>query len=118
MTDKRICILKEPYFYIYRNNASFMRHFIPNIQKLKTARSEEIILYEAISSAIHFILKKWIHDEESTLPNFSLPFPSLFESSDGTVYHWDNPELNNELIDIYKKRGGSKQIDKLRNGGH
>jgi hypothetical protein len=46
----RVCVTVEKcglhYLYIFRNNEAFMRHFIPNIQKLKTAKTQELYVYE------------------------------------------------------------------------
>lgn len=108
----RLCITVEKcslhYLYIFRNNEAFMRHFIPNIQKLKTAKTQELYVYEIYQDGIEHIMTKWIDDTSCTLPAFSLPMPSIYETTERTVYRWDDPEINDFLLEQYKKRGGAK----------
>lgn len=108
----RICISVEKsndhYLYIFRNNNEFMRHFIPNIQKLKTAKTQELSVYEIYQDGLEHILTKWVDSDSSMLPAFSLPMPSIYETTERTVYKWDNPEINEFLLDDYKKRLGNK----------
>ena len=108
----RVCISVEKsnvyYLYIFRNNIGFMRHFIPNIQKLKTTKTQELYLYEIYEDGLEHILAKWVEHTSSTIPAFSLPMPSIYETAERTVYRWDNPEINEFLLEHYKKRGGAK----------
>ena len=108
----RICISIEKnnlhYLYIFRNNEAFMQHFIPNIQKLKTAKTQELYLYEIYQNGLEYLMTKWLNDTSCAMPTFSLPMPSIYETTEGTVYRWDNPEINEFLLEDYKKRGGAK----------
>jgi hypothetical protein len=107
-----VCISVEKnnvhYLCIFRNNTEFMRHFIPNIQKLKTAKTQDLYVYEIYKDGLEHILAKWVDHDYCGLPAFSLPMPSIYETIEKTVYHWDNPEINEFLLEDYKKRGGAK----------
>ena len=90
----------EEHLFIFKNNNTFMRHLIPHLQKLKTSTTgKKIILYEISDEGISHIVNFWVKKSDLSLPNFSLPMPSLFKNSEGAMYKWDNERINKYIYD-------------------
>ena len=110
----------ENHLFIFRDNNAFMRYFIPNIQKLKTSSTgKKIVLYEINDAGLLYLIQYWERNSDLSLPNFSLPMPSLYKNSEGAMYRWDNEKINDCIIrnipitnEKLRKMIGRELIDK------
>lgn len=110
----------ENHLFIFKDNNAFMRYFIPNIQKLKTSSTgKKIVLYEINDAGLLYLIQYWERNSDLSLPNFSLPMPSLYKNSEGAMYIWDNEKINECLMknipitnDKLRKMIGRELIDK------
>lgn len=110
----------ENHLFIFKDNNAFMRYFIPNIQKLKTSSTgKKIVLYEINDAGLLYLIQYWERNSDLSLPNFSLPMPSVYKNSEGAMYIWDNEKINNCILknipitnDKLRKMIGRELIDK------
>lgn len=110
----------ENHLFIFKDNNAFMRYFIPNIQKLKTTSTgKKITLYEINDAGLLYLIQFWERKSDLSLPNFSLPMPSLYRNSEAAMYRWDNEKINECLMknipitnDKLRKMIGRELIDK------